>query len=212
MTKNTLPARLSPAIAQQRSVMRCRAVPCLALRCGAVPCCAVLFFEHTVPGIMRNTRYQVRYARVYSSLRFFNLIVLSRSSSCVSVFRKLHPYRRSERNITNRHTAHHRAISSAQIALGIVKSLVAPNHGPLLSAPFTINSLRERSGRRQPPAERSLLTYLVRRSPSTAAPRTRRTCDILPIFTHHRRRLRVTAVTAETNCAVFLTTNSWSGK
>ena len=31
----------------------------------------------------------------------------------------------------------HRAISSAQVALGIIKSLVAPSHGTLLSAPFT---------------------------------------------------------------------------
>ena len=34
----------------------------------------------------------------------------------------------------NKHTSHHRAISSAQVALDI-KLLVSPNHGPLLSAP-----------------------------------------------------------------------------
>ena len=32
---------------------------------------------------------------------------------------------------------HNRAICSAQAALGIIKSLFAPNRGPLLSAPFT---------------------------------------------------------------------------
>ena len=34
-------------------------------------------------------------------------------------------------------TEHNRAICSAQAALGIIKSLFAPNRGPLLSAPFT---------------------------------------------------------------------------
>ena len=33
----------------------------------------------------------------------------------------------------NKHTAQHRLISSAQVALGIVKSLDARNHGPLAS-------------------------------------------------------------------------------
>ena len=50
--------------------------------------------------------------------------------------RKLHPYCRSERDTANKHTAHHRAICSLQAALGIFNSLFAPNHGPLLSAPF----------------------------------------------------------------------------
>ena len=53
------------------------------------------------------------------------------------IFRKVHPYCRSERDIPRKRTTQHRAISSAQVALGIIKSLVAPNHGPLLSAPFT---------------------------------------------------------------------------
>ena len=42
---------------------------------------------------------------------------------------------RSERDIVNKHTAQHTAVSSAQAALGSIKSLLAPNHGPLLSAP-----------------------------------------------------------------------------
>ena len=57
----------------------------------------------------------------------------------MSVFHKLHPYCRSERGIANKYTAQHRPISSAQVALGTVKSLVATNHGPLISAPFTFS-------------------------------------------------------------------------
>ena len=75
-------------------------------------------------------------AAVYCCLLVFllsPLIVLSRSSCS---FRNLHPCSRS-RDIASKHAAHHRAASSAQVALGIIKSLVAPNHGPLLSAPIT---------------------------------------------------------------------------
>ena len=41
--------------------------------------------------------------------------------------------------VTKAHSTaeHNRAICSAQAALGIIKSLFAPNRGPLLSAPFT---------------------------------------------------------------------------
>ena len=91
-----------------------------------------LSFEHTVPGAMQSTRCQVLYVRVYSSFCFLRSIVLSRSCSCF-FFRKLHPYSRSERDIANMHTAQHRATSCAQLVLGIIKSLVEPNHGPLLS-------------------------------------------------------------------------------
>ena len=64
--------------------------------------------------------------------------VLSRSSVIPPSPSKLHPYCcRSEYGIASKHTAQHRAISSAQVALGITKTRVAPNHGPLLSAPFT---------------------------------------------------------------------------
>ena len=40
---------------------------------------------------------------------------------------------------STKHSAQHRATinSSAQAALGIINSLVAPNHGRVLSAPFT---------------------------------------------------------------------------
>ena len=53
----------------------------------------------------------------------------------MSFFGKFHPYGRSEREIASKHTAQHRAISSAQVAPGIIQSLVAPNDGPL-SASF----------------------------------------------------------------------------
>ena len=41
--------------------------------------------------------------------------------------------------VTKAHSTaeHNKAICSAQAALGIIKSLFAPNRGPLLSAPFT---------------------------------------------------------------------------
>ena len=84
--------------------------------------------------------------------------ILSRSPSCPPPHppRKLHLYGRSGRDIASKHTAQHRAISSAQVALGVIKSLAAANHGPLLPAPVLLySSLRKRSGRRQPPAELS---------------------------------------------------------
>ena len=43
--------------------------------------------------------------------------------------------------MASKHTSQHRAISSAQVALGLIKSLVAPNHGLLLSAPFTFRCI-----------------------------------------------------------------------
>ena len=75
----------------------------------------------------------------------------------------------ADQNVTSptstQHSTQHRPTisNSAQEALGIIYSLVAPNHGPLLSAPFTHmfqshSSLRERNGRRQPPTDRSTCT------------------------------------------------------
>ena len=67
----------------------------------------------------------------------------------------------------NKHTAQRRAISSAQAPLGIIiNSIFAPKtRGPLLPVPslhmFQLHSsVRERSGRRQPPAERSPAVFL----------------------------------------------------
>ena len=53
--------------------------------------------------------------------------------------RKFHLYYcRSERDIANIPHSTDRTISSAQVALGIVKSLVALNHGPVFSDHFTL--------------------------------------------------------------------------
>ena len=52
-------------------------------------------------------------------------------------FRKSHRYCRSELYMASKHAAQHRVISSA-LALDIIKSLVAPNHGHIIPAPFTL--------------------------------------------------------------------------
>lgn len=73
-------------------------------------------------------------------------------------FYVLHPYCRSKRGIANKPTAQRRPIDSAHVALGVFKPIVAPNHGPHISAPFIFRSvlfLRERRGRRQPPSKPS---------------------------------------------------------
>ena len=72
-------------------------------------------------------------------------------------------------SISTQHSAQHRAPinSSAQATLGIINSLVAPNHGPLLSAPFTCFSCilpcASEAGGVQPPAEPSPcnISYLL---------------------------------------------------
>ena len=126
--------------AQQRSAAPCGAVgvPCLALRCGAVSCYAVLYFEHTaVPGTNRRPMYQVP---VCTCCVLFFLLFLHYISLCPHVSLppcKLHPCCQSGRDTANNRTAQHRASCSAQVALGIINSMFAPNHGPLLSATFT---------------------------------------------------------------------------
>ena len=74
--KHALTAQLSPVVVQQRSAVRCRAAPCLALRCCGVLRCAS--FEHrAVPGIMRYSVPTGMYdVRVYKSyFRVLHLIV-----------------------------------------------------------------------------------------------------------------------------------------
>ena len=75
---------------------------------------------------------------VLLSTRFFAFFIdCPLSVLFMSPPRKLHPYGRSERDITSKRTSQRGAINSALIvALGIIKSLVATNCGPLLSAPF----------------------------------------------------------------------------
>ena len=145
--KDAPPAQLSP----QLYIVHSSAATCGAVRCRALPCvrccfmlrCAFFPTYSSARCTTRSTRYQVgtgMYVILYSFFAFFKV------DSLLSVFmflspRKLHPHCRSEFDIANKHTAKckHRATinSSAQAALGIIHSLVAPNHGPLLTAPFT---------------------------------------------------------------------------
>ena len=133
LNHNACPAQLSPAVyssAAQRS-----AAPCSAVRCPALRCCVVLrcaFFQ-SYSSTRHETKYQVPGAGMYVlCTRLFAFSSVDLSVPMLSPSRKLHPYCRSERD-----TSQHRAFSSAQAALGIIISLFAPNHGPLLSAPFT---------------------------------------------------------------------------
>ena len=142
--------------------VRCRAVPCFALRCGAVPCRAALCFlsniqQYEVSCEVPGTRY--RYVLVCTCLFAF-FIDFFPSRSCSSFFfRILHPYCRSERDIASKHRTRHRqghelctSSSWRDQNASCTKSWVSyfcPLHILLKSY------LRERSGRRQPPAERS---------------------------------------------------------
>ena len=105
---------------------------CPSLRCCVVLRC-VLSFEHgAVPGIKRVYHF---------SYFFFFYMYLTFHGPLFFPPRKLPPYCRLERitPVTRSHsTAEHiSAICSAQAALGIIKSLFAPNHGSLLSASVT---------------------------------------------------------------------------
>ena len=80
------------------------------------------------------------YAFLYSTLAFFKVDC----SLLVPIISSPANYTRTaDQNVTSptstRHSAQHRTTvnSSAQAALGIINSLVAPNHGPFLLAPFT---------------------------------------------------------------------------
>ena len=89
-----------------------------------------------------------------------SLIVLTRPSSCFS-FSQITP-----RDIASKHISQHRAISPAQVrALGSIKSLVAPNHGPLLSAPFKFGCIFPCAGIANGgsrPRSRALVVHLYR--------------------------------------------------
>ena len=128
----------SSAQPQLSSAAPSGAVRCRALPCGAVPCCAVLCF------LSNKQQYQVSCDTRYRPVCTCVLVFFSLSSfDCpLSVIlppsRKLHPYWRSERDIANKHTQH----STGQSALGIFKSLDAPNnHAPLRSAAFTFSCI-----------------------------------------------------------------------
>ena len=124
--------------------MRCLAVPCIhpwcAVLCRAVLLCDFFRTNSSTRYHAKSIRYQVPVCTCidYTSFCFLHLIVFSPSFLDHVFFRKLHTYCRSERGIANKRTAQHRPISSAQVALGIIKSIVSRNHGPLTSAPFTV--------------------------------------------------------------------------
>ena len=74
-------------------------------------------------------------------LAFFVDCPPSRSSRSLHVFLSADYYTRMTDQKFHRQQAQHKAVSSAQVALGIIKSLVAPNHGPLLSVPLTFGCI-----------------------------------------------------------------------
>ena len=127
-------SQLTLAQLKLSSAAPCGAVRCRALPCGAVLCRAALCF---VSYVQYHVPCEVPVCMCV--LVFFAFLI-----DCpLSVLfvppppRHLHPYCQSERDIASKHTAQHRVTSSAQVALGFIKSLVAPNHGPLISASFT---------------------------------------------------------------------------
>ena len=92
------------------------------------------------PGIRRSPRYQVPVVRVYTRpFAFVVDFVLHQISVLLGdfVFAN-YTHTTADQKVTSRRQAHStdRAISSAQVALGSIKSLVALNQGPLFSAPF----------------------------------------------------------------------------
>ena len=122
ITNNAPPAQFSTAIyiPQQRRAVRCRALR-FAVLCRAALCVLLniqqqLLVVVVVPGMIQIPGLCT--CVVYSSFCFLQLIVLSRSP-CPPPRRKYRTYRRSERDI-NKHTAQRRAISSAQVPLGII--------------------------------------------------------------------------------------------
>ena len=117
--------------------MRCRALFCGAVLCHAARCCHSNI-QHQVSCEVPGTR--CRYVRVLVLLlSSFNCPL---SVICIFFSSQITPVNcRSQRGIAYKHAEQHRAISSEQVALGIIKSLVAPNHGPLLSAPFAFSCI-----------------------------------------------------------------------
>ena len=135
--------------AAQHSAVRFLAVPCGAALCRAALCSFELF---------RNTsiRYHAKYQAPGTGMCACTVLIflfssLDRHLSVLLVFvfcSKLHPYCRLARTrASNRQKAHSTAYCTdkgnqlcKKVAPGIIKSLVAQNHGLLLSAPFTKNS------------------------------------------------------------------------
>ena len=125
--------------AQQRSVaprgaLRCGAV-CPSLRCCVLLRCVLSFEHRAVPGIIRVGVYFF-----FSSFFFFYMYSILHGPL---FFPHANYPRTADQNVTPVTKAHsiaehnNKAICHAQAALGIIKSLFAPNRGPLLSASFT---------------------------------------------------------------------------
>ena len=128
-----------------------------------------------------------------------------------------YPRTADDQNVTPGTKAHSTAehnmrICSAQAALGIIKSLFAPNHGPLLFAPFIFLffiafflALRERSGQCQLPAERSPCRIL--QVPTTQLAKMSidpksvgLTADILEIFVQNPRSAKKNGFAGPSAC------------
>ena len=99
----------------------------------------MLFIEpHRVPpGIRRSTRYQVPVVRVCTRLFAFVVGFVLHLGSLRNFFFANYTRTSADHNVAPPTNSTENLISSAQVARGIIKSIVALNHGPLLSAPFT---------------------------------------------------------------------------
>ena len=127
--------RTHPQLLELQPVLACCRQACIISTAQRSTAQSALQASYYVPV------YTCVYCCVLVFFAFFINCPLSVLFTTSILFRKLHPYCRSERYSASKPISQHRAISSAQIALGIIKLLVAPNHGPLLSAPFAFCSL-----------------------------------------------------------------------
>ena len=110
----------------------------------------------TAKALSPRSHIMYRYVRVYCCVLVFCFLHWWFFLGPLHVFVSVNHTRIADhQNVTlPASTAPHKAISSAQVAFGIIKPLVAPNHGPHLSASFTFCCMLL-----TPPAERSLCTY-----------------------------------------------------
>ena len=108
--------------------MRCRVV-----LCGAVLRCAVF---RTYSTRYRAT-YQVPRTGMYLCTRVFPFLTACPASVLFTILFLQIYTRTTDQNVTSPASTQHSTGESGQVALGIINSLGAPNHGPLLSATFT---------------------------------------------------------------------------
>ena len=137
-------SQLSSAQLWLSSASQHRAVPCGALPCGVVPCRAAVYFlaciQYQVSCEVPSTTYRGMYGCT-SIFSFLLEVVLSRSSFLI-FFHPANSTRSADQNRTSPASTQRRTRQSAshQAAIGMITSLVAPNHGALLlfSAPFNL--------------------------------------------------------------------------